>query len=91
MKILASIFTVILTIALTLAAMFVLVNATVRVTAIAAPAERAVAIGAELVLGIVLLLGTVWVATHLAVRIFHVEDAAKPESGTAAANGGPLA
>jgi len=91
MKILASIFTVILTIALTLAAMFVLVDATLRVTAITAPAARAVAIGAELVLGIVLLLGTVWVATHLAVRIFHAEDAPKPDAGSAAANGGPLA
>jgi len=26
--------------------------------------------GAELLLGVVLLLGTVWLATHLAVRIF---------------------
>jgi hypothetical protein len=26
------------------------------------------------VLGIVLLLGTVWLATHLAVRIFHVQE-----------------
>jgi len=91
MKILASIFTIILTIALTLAAMFVLVKATLRVTAITAPAERAVAIGAELVLGIVLLLGTVWVATHLAVRIFHVEDAPKSDAGSAVADGGPLA
>jgi hypothetical protein len=59
---------------MTLAAMFVLVDATLRVTAISSPVQRAVAIGAELVLGIVLLLGTVWLATHLAVRIFHVQD-----------------
>jgi hypothetical protein len=32
--------------------------------------QRAVAIAAELLLGVVLLLGTVWLATHLAVRIF---------------------
>ena len=70
----ASIVTTLLTIALTLAAMFVLVDATLRVTAIASPLQRALALAAEVVLGIVLLLGTVWVATHLAVRIFHVEE-----------------
>ena len=84
-RILASIFTTILIIALTLAAMFVLVDATLRVTAIQSPVQRALAIAAEIVLGIVLLLGTVWVATHLAVRIFHVQD---PPSTTP---GGPIA
>lgn len=80
---LASVLTTILIIGMTLAAMFVLVDATLKVTAIESPVQRAVAIGAELVLGIVLLLGTVWLATHLAVRIFHVND---PPSA-----GGPLA
>jgi hypothetical protein len=84
-RVLASIFTTILIIALTLAAMFVLVDATLKVTAIQSPLQRAVAIAAEIVLGIVLLLGTVWVATHLAVRIFHVQD---PPSTTP---GGPIA
>jgi thiol:disulfide interchange protein len=73
-QIFASILTTVLIIALTLAAMFALVGATLKVTAIESPVERAFAIGAELVLGIVLLLGTVWVATHLAVRIFHVQE-----------------
>jgi hypothetical protein len=40
------------------------------VTALDSPLQRAVAMGAELLLGVVLLLGTVWIATHLAVRIF---------------------
>jgi hypothetical protein len=70
----ASIVTTLLTIALTLAAMYVLVDATLRVTAITSPFQRALALAAEVVLGIVLLLGTIWVATHLAVRIFQVED-----------------
>ena len=70
----ASIVTTLLTIALTLAAMYVLVDATLRVTAITSPLQRALALAAEVVLGIVLLLGTVWVATHLAVRIFQVEE-----------------
>jgi hypothetical protein len=68
--ILASVFTTLLTIAMTLGAMFTLVRATVYVTSVQSPIQRTAAIGAELVLGVVLLLGTVWLATHLAVRIF---------------------
>jgi hypothetical protein len=71
--ILASIFTTALIIAMTLAAMFTLVSATVYVTSIPSPAQRAGAVCAELVLGVVLLLGTTWLATHLAVRIFHTD------------------
>jgi hypothetical protein len=82
-KILASVFTVVLTIAMTLAAMFTLVRATVYVTSIDSPAPRALAVGAELVLGVVLLLGTLWLATHLAVRIFG--------KTSAPARGGPVA
>jgi hypothetical protein len=77
-QILASILTTVLIVAMTLAAMFVLVYATLKVTAIVSPLQRAVAIAAELVLGIVLLLGTVWLATHLAVRIFHVQEPPPP-------------
>jgi len=82
-QVFASILKTVLIIALTLGAMFALVAATLKVTAIQSPLQRAFAIGVELVLGIVLLLGTVWVATHLAVRIFHVPG---PPS-----TGGPLA
>jgi hypothetical protein len=76
--ILASIFTTALIITMTLAAMFTLVRATVYVTSIESPAPRAFAIGAEMLLGVVLLLGTTWLATHLAVRIFHKEEASVP-------------
>ncbi|HLZ11109.1 MAG TPA: hypothetical protein VKP58_00855 [Candidatus Acidoferrum sp.] len=68
--VLASSLVVILTVAMALAAMYALVIATVHVTAIQSTPQRIVAIGAELLLGVVLLLGTVWVATHFAVRIF---------------------
>jgi hypothetical protein len=68
--ILAYILTTILIVAMTLGAMFILVRATVYVTSLESPLDRATAIGAELLLGVVLLLGTVWLATHLAVRIF---------------------
>ena len=81
---LASVFTTLLTIAMTLAAMFTLVRATVFVTSIESPVPRAAAIGAEMLLGVVLLLGTVWLATHLAVRIFGKN---RPSAST----GGPLA
>jgi hypothetical protein len=73
-RVLASILTTLLIITMTLGAMFILVDATLKVTAISSPLQRAAAITAELVLGIVLLLGTVWLATHLAVRIFHVSE-----------------
>ncbi len=82
-RIFASILTTILIVAMTLAAMFTLVRATVYVTSIPSTLQRAVAIVAELFLGVVLLLGTVWLATHLAVRIFGVKQAAPP--------GGPVA
>ena len=76
--VLASVVTTILILAMTLAAMFTLVEATLRVTSLEDPVQRALAFGAELVLGVVLLLGTVWLATHLAVRIFAPR---KPEPG----------
>jgi hypothetical protein len=80
--ILASVFTTLLIVAMTLYAMFFLVRATEYVTSLQSPVQRAVAMGAELLLGVVLLLGTVWLATHLAVRIF-----APKESST---EGGPV-
>jgi hypothetical protein len=82
-RIIASILTTILIVAMTLAAIFTLVRTTVYVTSIASPVQRTIAIAAELLLGVVLLLGTVWLATHLAVRIFGVKDAPSP--------GGPVA
>jgi hypothetical protein len=68
--IIASVLTTVLIVAMTLGAMFILVQATDYVTSLESPVQRVVAIVAELVLGVVLLLGTVWLATHLAVRIF---------------------
>lgn len=69
-KALASALAVLLIVAMTLGAMYILVRATLMVTSLSSPVARAVAVAAELVLGVVLLLGTVWLATHLAVRIF---------------------
>jgi hypothetical protein len=73
-KILASIVTTILIVAMTLGAMYILVWATIKVTSFKSPLHRAGAMGAELLLGVVLLLGTTWLATHLAVRIFGTKE-----------------
>ena len=69
-KAFASAIAVLVIVAMTLGAMYILVWATLKVTSLPSPVARAVAVAAELVLGVVLLLGTVWLATHLAVRIF---------------------
>lgn len=69
-KIFAALLTALLTVSMTLSAMFALVRTTIYVTGIASPAQRAVAMGAELLLGVIFLVGTVWLATHFAVRIF---------------------
>jgi hypothetical protein len=82
-RILACVLTTVLIVAMSLGAMFILVRATLYVTSVASPVERWVAIGAELLLGVILLLGTVWLATHLAVRIFGVKEPNLP--------GGPVA
>jgi len=73
-KILASIVTTILIVGMTLGAMYILVWATVKVTSLESPLHRAAAMGAELLLGVILLLGTTWLATHLAVRIFGARE-----------------
>jgi|SRR6516162_2188302 hypothetical protein len=67
---LLAILTTLLIVAMTLSAMVILVRATLYVTAIHSPLPRAGAMAVELLLGVVLLLGTVWLATHLAVLIF---------------------
>jgi hypothetical protein len=76
----ASALTTVLIVSMTLAAMFILLRATIYVTSISSPLERAGAIVAELLLGVVLLLGTVWMATHLAVRIFAAESLLSAQS-----------
>ncbi len=75
-----SILTTLLIVAMTLSAMVILVRATLYVTAIESPLQRSGAIAAEILLGAVLLLGTVWLATHLAVLIF-APKANPPDGG----------
>ncbi len=78
-RLLAAVLTTLLIVAMTLGAMLVLVRATLEVAQMSNPLLRALAVVAELVLGVVLLVGTVYLATHLAVRIFS-ERTARPRT-----------
>ncbi|HUL33722.1 MAG TPA: hypothetical protein VL128_07555 [Candidatus Eisenbacteria bacterium] len=82
-QVILSILTVLMIVATTLCAMVILVRATLYVTSIQSPLPRAGAIAAEILLGVVLLLGTVWLGTHVAVLIFAPKNEAP--------GGGPLA
>jgi hypothetical protein len=62
--------TALLIVGITLGAMFVLVRATLGIAQMQSPILRGMAVAAELVLGVVLLVGTIYLATHLAVLIF---------------------
>ena len=79
-QVILSILTTLMIVATTLSAMVILVRATLYVTSIESPLPRAGAILAEILLGVVLLLGTVWLATHAAVLIFDPKND-EPEGG----------
>ena len=77
-KILAGIAAVTGAAALTLATMIALVRGTILVVSIPDLRLRAVAVLADLVLGTALLVGCIYLATHLAVRIMGVGNAEFP-------------
>jgi phosphatidylserine synthase len=66
----AAVLTALLVVAMTLAAVFVLVKTTIKVAEMSNPMFRGLAVGAELLLGVVLLMGMVYLGTHMAARIF---------------------
>jgi hypothetical protein len=71
----------ILVAAVTVFAVIALVAVSVRISEIADPAWRTAAISIELVAGVFWLLGTVYVATYLAVLIFaEPQEAGDPNS-----------
>jgi hypothetical protein len=78
LKILASVAAVIASAALTLAAMIALVQGTIRAVSITQIPLRILAAVADLLLGTVLLLGCVYLATHLAVAVLGVGRADFP-------------
>jgi hypothetical protein len=71
-RIVASVIAVLGAAALTLACMFALVRGTIRALSIDPLALRVLAVAADLVFGTVLLLGCIYLATHLAVLILGV-------------------
>jgi len=78
MRILASVTAVLVAAALTLACMIALVRGTIRAVSIDQTPLRVLAVAADLILGTVLLLGCIYLATHLAVRIVGVGRAEFP-------------
>jgi hypothetical protein len=64
--------------ALTLAAMIALVRGTILAVSIGDPSLRILAVSADVVLGTILLVGCIYLATHLAVRILGVGNAEFP-------------
>jgi hypothetical protein len=77
-KIFASVSAVIGAAALTLATMIALVQGTILAVSIANLPLRFLAVATDVVLGTVLLVGCIYVATHLAVRILGVGQAEFP-------------
>lgn len=59
-----------LAVILTLGSVIVLVGVTIRVSRMENPAMRAIATVADLLTGMLWLIGTIYIATHLAVLIF---------------------
>ena len=70
LRIFAAVVATLMVVAMTLVAVLVLVQASLTVAQMPSPLLRASAVVAELLLGVVLLVGTVYLATRLAVRIY---------------------
>ena len=69
-KLLASLLVMAMAVVLTLSSVLILVEAAIRISRISSPVLQGVATAGELFIGIVWLLGTVYLSTRLAVRIF---------------------
>jgi hypothetical protein len=77
-KIVACIAAVVGTAIFTLAAMLAIIRGTILAVSISDLPLRVLATGADLILGTVLLVGCIYLATHLAVRILGVGDTEFP-------------
>lgn len=88
-KILAGVAAVAGAAALTLATMIALVRGTILIVSIGDLRLRVLAVVADLVLGTVLLVGCIYLATHLAVRILGLGNAVFPPIPNDGPLGGP--
>jgi hypothetical protein len=77
-KIIAGVIAVLCAAALTLATMIALVQGTIMAVSLAEWRVRILAVTADFVVGTVLLLGCIYLATHLAVRVLGVGNAEFP-------------
>lgn len=77
-KILAGVVAVTGAAALTLATMIALVRGTIFIVSIGDPLLRVAAVIADVILGTIVLVGCIYLATHLAVRILGVGNAEFP-------------
>jgi hypothetical protein len=66
-----------LAVTLTLGSVIVLVGATISISRMPNPAMRALATVAELLTGMLWLVGTVYIVTHLAVLIFGTDSSTR--------------
>jgi hypothetical protein len=78
---LISVFTPLLGAALTLASVFLLLYMTVEAEMMEDPLYRSLAIGATLVAGVLLLMGSVYVCTRVAVLVFGRRDSDPNHAG----------
>jgi hypothetical protein len=67
-----------LAVTLTLASVIILVGATIRISQMTNPVMRALATVAELLTGMLWLVGTTYIATYLAVLIFGKDSSPRP-------------
>ena len=67
-----------LAVTLTLGSVIMLVDATIRISQMTNPAMRALATVADLLSGMLWLVGTTYIATHLAVLIFGKDSSPRP-------------
>ena len=77
-KVVAGVIAVLCAAALTLATMIALVQGTIVAVSLADWRVRILAVTADFVIGTVLLLGCIYLATHLAVRVLGVGNAEFP-------------
>jgi hypothetical protein len=68
----------VLAVTLTLGSAIVLVGATISISRMTNPAMRALATVAELLTGMLWLVGTIYIVTHLAVLIFGNDPSPRP-------------
>ncbi len=69
-------------VALTLGSVIILVDVTIRISHLESQTMWAIATAAELLVGMLWLIGTIYITTHLAVLIFRTRISAEANQGS---------